>query len=96
METQVQALQAQLAQRPPLEAVQELQKEYKDLELLLEGILFHKRTMTRSGEQVLVSRNDARERTIHDPDRTVRFYPLYTTGMEHAFRRGRFLECPCL
>ncbi|KAF9037001.1 hypothetical protein BDZ89DRAFT_1061696 [Hymenopellis radicata] len=37
LQTQVQSLQAQLAQRPPLESVQELRKEYKDLELLLEG-----------------------------------------------------------
>ncbi|KAI0368925.1 hypothetical protein BV20DRAFT_968732 [Pilatotrama ljubarskyi] len=34
---QVQALQAQLAQRPPLETVQALEKEYTNLEILLQG-----------------------------------------------------------
>jgi hypothetical protein len=34
---QLQLLQAQLAQRPPLETIQELEKEYKNLELLLQG-----------------------------------------------------------
>ncbi|TEB32487.1 hypothetical protein FA13DRAFT_1662822 [Coprinellus micaceus] len=33
----VQALQSQLAQRPPLESVQEIQKEYKNLDLILQG-----------------------------------------------------------
>ncbi|EPQ60102.1 hypothetical protein GLOTRDRAFT_89713 [Gloeophyllum trabeum ATCC 11539] len=33
----IQSLQAQLQARPPLEAVQELQKEYKNLDLLLQG-----------------------------------------------------------
>ncbi|GLB43719.1 hypothetical protein LshimejAT787_1402310 [Lyophyllum shimeji] len=37
LQTQIQLLQAQLAQRPPLEAVQELEKEYKNLDLLLQG-----------------------------------------------------------
>ncbi|KAK0464264.1 uncharacterized protein EV420DRAFT_1302529 [Desarmillaria tabescens] len=37
LQTQVQQLQAQLAQRPSLESVQELQKEHKNLELLLQG-----------------------------------------------------------
>src|ERR1700733_5547928 len=37
LQTQIQILQAQLAQRPPIEDVQELQKEYKNLELLLQG-----------------------------------------------------------
>ncbi|KAI0003873.1 hypothetical protein BJV74DRAFT_490907 [Russula compacta] len=34
---QIQALQAQLAQRPPIEAIQELRKEYGNLELILQG-----------------------------------------------------------
>ncbi|KZT73413.1 hypothetical protein DAEQUDRAFT_743232 [Daedalea quercina L-15889] len=34
---QIQSLQAQLAQRPPLDVVQELQKEYTNLEILLQG-----------------------------------------------------------
>lgn len=33
----IQALQDQLAQRPPIEQIQELQKEYRNLELLLQG-----------------------------------------------------------
>jgi len=33
----IQALQDQLLQRPSLEAVQQVQKDYKDLELLLQG-----------------------------------------------------------
>ncbi|KAG5644087.1 hypothetical protein DXG03_009106 [Asterophora parasitica] len=37
LQTQIQVLQAQLAQRPPIEAVQELEKEYKNLDLLLQG-----------------------------------------------------------
>lgn len=37
LQTQVQLLQAQLAQRPPVEQVQELEKEYKNLDLLLQG-----------------------------------------------------------
>lgn len=37
LQTQIQILQAQLAQRPPLETIQELEKEYKNLDLLLQG-----------------------------------------------------------
>ncbi|KAF8899459.1 hypothetical protein BD779DRAFT_1488950 [Infundibulicybe gibba] len=37
LQTQIQGLQAQLAQRPPLETIQQLEKEYKNLELLLQG-----------------------------------------------------------
>lgn len=37
LRTQIQALQVQLSQRPSVEAVQELQREYKNLELLLQG-----------------------------------------------------------
>jgi len=33
----IQTLQDQLAQRPPLETIQELEREYKNLELLLQG-----------------------------------------------------------
>jgi len=34
---QIQALQGQLVQRPPIEAIQELRKEYSNLELILQG-----------------------------------------------------------
>jgi len=37
LQSQIQSLQVQLAQRPPLEAVQELQREFKNLDLLLQG-----------------------------------------------------------
>jgi hypothetical protein len=37
LQTQIETLQASLAQRPPLETIQELEKEYKHLELLLQG-----------------------------------------------------------
>ncbi|KAG6919101.1 hypothetical protein DXG01_009354 [Tephrocybe rancida] len=37
LQTQIQVLQAQLAQRPPLEEVQHMEKEYKNLDLLLQG-----------------------------------------------------------
>ncbi|RDB24412.1 hypothetical protein Hypma_008499 [Hypsizygus marmoreus] len=37
LQTQIQLLQAQLAQRPPLETIQEFEKEYKNLDLLLQG-----------------------------------------------------------
>jgi len=37
LQTQIQSLQVQLAQRPPLNAVQELQKEYTNLDILLQG-----------------------------------------------------------
>jgi hypothetical protein len=34
---QIQTLQVQLAQRPPIEAIQELRKEYSNFELILQG-----------------------------------------------------------
>ncbi|KAH9854287.1 hypothetical protein C2E23DRAFT_817995 [Lenzites betulinus] len=37
MQIQIQSLQTQLAQRPPLETVQALEKEYTNLEILLQG-----------------------------------------------------------
>ncbi|KAM5539968.1 hypothetical protein V8D89_006471 [Ganoderma adspersum] len=37
LQIQIQSLQAQLAQRPPLEKVQALEKEYTNLEILLQG-----------------------------------------------------------
>lgn len=37
LRTQIQMLQVQLSQRPSVEGVQELQREYKNLELLLQG-----------------------------------------------------------
>ena len=35
----IQALQDQLAQRPPIGKIQELEKEYKNLDLILQGTL---------------------------------------------------------
>ncbi len=37
LQDQILQLQGQLVQRPPLEAVQELKKEYTNLEILLQG-----------------------------------------------------------
>ena len=37
LQDQIRALQAQLALRPPIEAIQELRKEYSNLELILQG-----------------------------------------------------------
>lgn len=37
LQTQMQSLQAQLSQRPPLEEVQQMEKEYRNLELLWQG-----------------------------------------------------------
>lgn len=37
LHSQIDMLQAQLSQRPPLENVLELEKEYKSLEILLQG-----------------------------------------------------------
>ena len=37
LRTQIDQLQAQLSQRPPLETIMELEKEYKSLEILLQG-----------------------------------------------------------
>lgn len=37
LKIQIQSLQGQLAQRPPLETVQALEKEYTNLEILLQG-----------------------------------------------------------
>ncbi|TDL26421.1 hypothetical protein BD410DRAFT_783477 [Rickenella mellea] len=37
LQTQILSLQSQLSQRPPVERIQNLEKEYKNLELLLQG-----------------------------------------------------------
>ncbi|TFK60814.1 hypothetical protein BDN72DRAFT_883434 [Pluteus cervinus] len=37
LQTQVQNLMTQLAQRPPIEKIQQLEKEYKNLDLILQG-----------------------------------------------------------
>lgn len=37
LQTQLQVMQVQLAQRPPIETIQQLEKEYKNLELILQG-----------------------------------------------------------
>ncbi|KIM38202.1 hypothetical protein M413DRAFT_447953 [Hebeloma cylindrosporum] len=39
LQMSIQALQDQLAQRPPIERIQELEKEYKNLDLILQGTL---------------------------------------------------------
>ncbi|OBZ78976.1 hypothetical protein A0H81_01319 [Grifola frondosa] len=59
LQTQVQSLQAQLAQRPPLERIQALEKEYTNLELLLHGT-------QRENERCMVEmeRGKAREKML--------------------------------
>ncbi|KAJ7768579.1 hypothetical protein DFH07DRAFT_807319 [Mycena maculata] len=59
LQTQVEALQAQLAQRPPLEAIQRLEKEYKSLDLLLDGT-------QRENERCMseIERGKAREKML--------------------------------
>ena len=55
LQTQIESLQAQLSQRPPLEQIQELEKEYKHLELLLQGTQReNERCMTELERYVLV------------------------------------------
>lgn len=62
LQDQIQALQAQLAQRPPIEAIQELRKEYSNLELILQGTQReNERAMTELERLVLSS---TRVRTI--------------------------------
>ncbi|KAG6845588.1 hypothetical protein H0H87_007267 [Tephrocybe sp. NHM501043] len=55
LQTQIQVLQAQLAQRPPLETVQQLEKEYKNLDLLLQGT-------QRENERCMAELDRARQR----------------------------------
>ncbi|KAG6877021.1 hypothetical protein C0992_011043 [Termitomyces sp. T32_za158] len=55
LQTQIQVLQAQLAQRPPLESVQQLEKEYKNLDLLLQGT-------QRENERCMAELDRARKR----------------------------------
>ncbi|KAJ6527623.1 hypothetical protein DFH09DRAFT_935600, partial [Mycena vulgaris] len=59
LQTQVEALQAQLAQRPPLETIQQLEKEYKSLDLLLDGT-------QRENERCMseIERGKAREKML--------------------------------
>ncbi|KAJ6562414.1 hypothetical protein B0H19DRAFT_1144427 [Mycena capillaripes] len=59
LQTQVEALQAQLAQRPPLETIQRLEKEYKSLDLLLDGT-------QRENERCMseIERGKAREKML--------------------------------
>ncbi|KZT02055.1 uncharacterized protein LAESUDRAFT_685852 [Laetiporus sulphureus 93-53] len=59
LQDQIQALQAQLAQRPSMEAVQALQKEYTNLEILLQGT---QRENERS--MVEIERGKAREKVL--------------------------------
>ncbi|KAJ7236872.1 hypothetical protein B0H12DRAFT_1204452 [Mycena haematopus] len=59
LRTQVEALQAQLNQRPPLETIQQLEKEYKSLGLLLDGT-------QRENERCMseIERGKAREKML--------------------------------
>ncbi|KAJ6597525.1 hypothetical protein DFH09DRAFT_1356763 [Mycena vulgaris] len=59
LQTQVETLQAQLAQRPPLETIQQLEKEYKSLDLLLDGT-------QRENERCMseIERGKAREKML--------------------------------
>ncbi|KAK7042163.1 hypothetical protein R3P38DRAFT_2692733 [Favolaschia claudopus] len=59
LKTQITTLQAQLAQRPPIERVQDLEKEYKSLELLLSGT-------QRENERCMaeIERGKAREKML--------------------------------
>ncbi|KAJ7240533.1 hypothetical protein C8J57DRAFT_1085748 [Mycena rebaudengoi] len=59
LQTQVQALQGQLAERPPLETIQRLEKEYKSLDLLLDGT-------QRENERCMaeIERGKAREKML--------------------------------
>ncbi|KAF8145966.1 hypothetical protein K438DRAFT_1629068 [Mycena galopus ATCC 62051] len=59
LQTQVEALQAQLAQRPPIEMIQQLEKEHKSLELLLDGT-------QRENERCMseIERGKAREKML--------------------------------
>ncbi|KAI0320050.1 hypothetical protein OF83DRAFT_1106771 [Amylostereum chailletii] len=59
LQDQIQALQDQLLQRPSLEKVQELQKEYKNLDLLLQGTL-------RENERAMIEleRGKSREKML--------------------------------
>ncbi|KAJ7216367.1 hypothetical protein GGX14DRAFT_358857 [Mycena pura] len=59
LKTQVESLQAQLAQRPSLEVVQALEREYKSLELLLAGT---QRENERSMSEI--ERGKAREKLL--------------------------------
>ncbi|KAJ7121121.1 hypothetical protein C8R44DRAFT_623160 [Mycena epipterygia] len=59
LQSQVEALQAQLSQRPPLETIQRLEKEYKSLDLLLDGT-------QRENERCMseIERGKAREKML--------------------------------
>ncbi|KAJ7677605.1 hypothetical protein B0H17DRAFT_1334210 [Mycena rosella] len=59
LQTQVESLQAQLAQRPPLETIQQLEKEYNSLGLLLDGT-------QRENERCMseIERGKAREKML--------------------------------
>ncbi|KAJ7165333.1 hypothetical protein C8R46DRAFT_987682 [Mycena filopes] len=59
LQTQVQTLQAQLAQRPPVETIQELEREHKSLGLLLDGT-------QRENERCMaeIERGKAREKML--------------------------------
>ncbi|KAJ7080972.1 hypothetical protein B0H15DRAFT_855724 [Mycena belliarum] len=59
LKTQVEALQAQLAQRPPVEMIEQLEKEYKSLGLLLDGT-------QRENERCMseIERGKAREKML--------------------------------
>ena len=57
LQDQIRTLQAQLAQRPPLEAIQELRKEYSNLELILQGTQRENERAMTELERLVLSAN---------------------------------------
>ncbi|KAL0577608.1 hypothetical protein V5O48_004369 [Marasmius crinis-equi] len=64
LQTQIQLLQDQLSQRPPLEAVQELEKEYKNLDLLLQGTQRENERCMAEIESGISTRGKTREKML--------------------------------
>ena len=81
---QIRALQALLTQRPPIEAIQELRKEYSNLELILQGTQReNERAMTELERFVLTCHPcqiDAHQRTHCNP------------GLNRGRQREKLLE----
>ena len=65
LQTQIETLQAQLAQRPPLETIQELEKEYKHLELLLQGTQRENERCMTEMERCVLDYLQLSQRTAH-------------------------------
>ena len=57
LQDQIRTLQAQLAQRPPIEAIQELRKEYSNLELILQGTQRENERAMTELERLVLSAN---------------------------------------